>query len=643
MPRRKQQNPQSVKLDSEDGLVTIGAPGILTLEADFLLGHDLEFGDSDHDKILGLDDKYSDSVAAEIGFSVYSLGDEESCLSMESDADDRDPRTATDTRTATESQCDQEEGPAPQPDHQPPFPPYLSCRGCGQDLVGPYCHRCCKGGSGDFSAAFGGFRYGSRSQADDGEEGDGGGIDGADGTDDNSTMGDDGPSSKLYSCQLCGFSSRYANHVKRHMKTHNGEKPYHCPLCTYASAQLVNLQRHLRIHTGEKPYRCDSCSFACSSLGNLKRHQRMHVAGQEAVRPASGPPIGPSAGGCGVKRHWEDEPSASTEEALKPDQNLHVGGHSRDYLPCCDGLTVPPPPELPEHQPSRLLEAPGCGPGTGSMTGARAESGSRTGALRGSLTGARVGAVVGAKSEDTHRDSLPPFPFLFTCRLCGIPLEDEDGSTTQICAKCTLDMLNKDSSGPNSPGERGDKVYTCSACPFLTHYPNHLARHMKTHSGEKPYKCPQCDYASAHFDNLKRHHRVHTGEKPYKCHLCDYACGNLANLKRHQRVHSGAKPFQCAACSYSCNQSMNLKRHMLRHTGEKPYKCQECGYTTGHWDNYKRHQKKHGLATDGWVKVQMPGAHEEEEEEEEEEGEEERVVGQPQRKEGEMVMQYMSR
>ncbi|XP_038818459.1 zinc finger protein 513a isoform X2 [Salvelinus namaycush] len=570
MPRKKQQNPQSVKLDSEDGVVTIGAPGILTLEADFLLGHDLEFCDSDHDKILGLDDKYSDSVAAEI--SVYPLGDEESCafssLSM--------------TR-----QCDQEQGPESQPDHEPP---YLSCRGCGLDLVGPYCHRCCKGERGEFR----GFRSGSRSQADDSEEGDGGGVDGADGTDDNSIMGDDGPNSKRHSCQLCGFSSRYANHVKRHMKTHNGEKPYRCPLCTYASAQLVNLQRHLRIHTGEKPYSCDSCSFACSSLGNLKRHQRMHVVGQEAVRPASRPPIGPSA------------------EALRPDLNLHVGGHNRDYLPCSDGLKVPP--ELPEHQPSRLLEAPGCGPG--------AES------------GGRVGAVVGVKSED--RDSLPPLPFLFTCRLCGIPMEDEDGSTTQICAKCTLDMLNKDSSGPNSPGERGDKVYTCSACPFLTHYPNHLARHMKTHSGEKPYKCPQCDYASAHFDNLKRHHRVHTGEKPYKCHLCDYACGNLANLKRHQRVHSGAKPFQCAVCSYSCNQSMNLKRHMLRHTGEKPYKCQQCGYTTGHWDNYKRHQKKHGLATDGWVKVQMPGAHEEEEEEE-------REVGQPQSKEGELVIQYMSR
>ncbi|XP_022067506.1 zinc finger protein 513a isoform X1 [Acanthochromis polyacanthus] len=586
MPRKKQQNPQPVKLDSEDGVI-VEAPGNLPLDTDFLLGQDLEFSDPDHDnKILGLA-KFSE-VAAEIGFSVYPLGDEESSaysqLSMESETDNS--RSTTDNGREDEGRASQSE---------PSFPPYLSCRGCGQlrdeplgpgiDLVGPYCLRCCKASreakTTDFCSPFGsigGIRTGSHPQLDCDGVGNG--------------MGDkaEDKSAKLHSCHLCGFSSRYANHVKRHMKTHNGEKPFNCPLCTYASAQLVNLQRHLRIHTGEKPYKCDSCTFACSSLGNLKRHQRMHVpnagAGQEP------PPPRHAAGQNVLKRHVTGQrpaeegsgASGKVSEVARPTSNLSLGAQNSDYLSAFDGLKGASPPPIPAsnpapgHHPPPLLETTGS-------------SGSR--AARGGVA---------------DNPTLPPSLFPFTCRLCGIVLEDEDGSSAQICAKCTLEMLTKDSSSsPNSPGERSDKVYTCAACPFLTHYPNHLARHMKTHSGEKPYKCPQCDYASAHFDNLKRHHRVHTGEKPYKCHLCDYACGNLANLKRHQRVHSGAKPFQCAVCSYSCNQSMNLKRHMLRHTGEKPYKCQECGYTTGHWDNYKRHQKKHGLATDGWVKVPMTG------------------------------------
>ncbi|XP_038138347.1 zinc finger protein 513-like, partial [Cyprinodon tularosa] len=87
----------------------------------------------------------------------------------------------------------------------------------------------------------------------------------------------DGVPPKLFSCSLCTFASCYSNHLKRHMRIHDGQKPYCCPVCPYASAQLVNLQRHLRTHTGEKPYRCPQCSYACSSLGNLRRHQRMHT------------------------------------------------------------------------------------------------------------------------------------------------------------------------------------------------------------------------------------------------------------------------------------------------------------------------------------------------------------------------------
>lgn len=249
---------------------------------------------------------------------------------------------------------------------------------------------------------------------------------------------------------------------------------------------------------------------------------------------------------------------------------------------------------------------------------------------------------------------LPVLLFPLCCRLCGLTLEEADlegeksegdvegdggqvrvpelrilicviarrkemsGSITdvlclnlQVCRRCSLDLLSKDGRGPPcSPtasrgsrrGQRGKKLYRCPHCPFLSHYPNHLARHAHTHSEEKPHRCPHCPYTSSHLDNLKRHLRVHTGEKPYQCPSCSYACGNLANLRRHERIHSGAKPFHCGVCGYSCNQSMNLKRHMLRHTGEKPYACAECDYTTGHWDNYKRHQRKHGHNTDSWDK-----------------------------------------
>ncbi|KAM5126278.1 zinc finger protein 513 [Mantella aurantiaca] len=350
----------------------------------------------------------------------------------------------------------------------------------------------------------------------------------------------------LFSCRLCPFSTHYSSHLKRHMKTHNGEKPFCCPHCHYASSQLVNLKRHLLTHTGEKPFHCQLCAFSCSSPGNLKRHQKVHTQDKPFTCHLCPYRCNQSRN---LKRHI-----LAHRRGQRREEGREAGSAPTDDVSAA-ALALPVTSDDLE------VFLPAC--------------------VR--LGGTRSSPVLQPSADA----GLPELLFPFTCRSCGAVLDegspqDDDGEMDgQFCARC-------------SSLEISDKGFSCVLCPFVTHYPNHLSRHMKTHSGEKPYKCHLCPYASAHYDNLKRHQRVHTGEKPYKCQLCDYACGNLANLKRHGRIHSGDKPFRCGLCSYSCNQSMNLKRHMLRHTGEKPLRCAECRYTTGHWDNYKRHQKTHG-------------------------------------------------
>ena len=53
-------------------------------------------------------------------------------------------------------------------------------------------------------------------------------------------------------CNQCDYASSDAGNLRRHLKTHSGEKSNKCNQCDYASSQAGNLRRHLKTHSGEK-------------------------------------------------------------------------------------------------------------------------------------------------------------------------------------------------------------------------------------------------------------------------------------------------------------------------------------------------------------------------------------------------------
>lgn len=337
---------------------------------------------------------------------------------------------------------------------------------------------------------------------------------------------------KPFSCDFCHERFTRSENRQRHiLQMHQEGSRFKCEVCQKMFGKLHSMKRHMKSHDDERPFACDICGNRYFRSDKLASHKLTHISRtddeDDAARKFS----------CNVcdkrftrKDHMQRHQAAHTgiklhECAFCSKRFSRKDNQTKHQTTCTVSKLVQlEPSEVNEERPKvndsvNIVNVSGLPIHNAIPTANHVvKSDSITSKMPSSRDGAVEIFLVGNAKTKENQENVEHInqPYTGPMQMQNIVSEREPEKNFGVPIAFPVALMARQNAiKPVFPGhtvvttETGDQYLKCDMCEKQFRHKHHLQRHQYVHLGIKPYKCNQCDRAFTRKEHLNRHFAVH--------------------------------------------------------------------------------------------------------------------------------------